>query len=819
MATSTDPQPQGQANPFKRRRQNPVSCQFCREKKLKCDRQSPCSNCFYRGLSCGNEPKPQPRSASDVVDNTIILERLKRLESTFLSLETRLHSRDDLDRVARPEVLQGSAGVWPWPSSAKPAAFATQDGPDRHKDMHFYPTPASEYAEAVQNLEGTGLRRDPWLPMGALDVEVRVATAQHIALLNSDPALRELLVKKATITCALPDKAEAVLLLDYYKDYLDGLQPILHIPTVHEHLDQCYTDISQGQQANPSILMLLLSIFASASAMMSHHQGEETSPISQSDATHLSTYWTGCALNLMRYHHNRSCDMVEVIQATILLSYLLLEVEGFSHRVHSYFTINVFRARDLSLHKIDAPGSWAPRSAVDMEIKRRIWWNVVTTDWVLSLSGGPQEGTYSVHPRQMAVNVPRNIDNKDMIHGSSLIDRPPSEPTTMSYHLQRIKLASLCREVVDLIPISVHDISPIDYQQVIALDQRFGAFLQELPIFLRNDKQSIQQSEHVVARYPQLRIQRQALSMLAKTRRCKLHQPFLIRGSVDSRYAYSRTISLKAARAVLEERSRIEAADNLNHVVDRHQLNNGYLIYHTFMATIVLVMDLCFNQKPSPNNSSSHSFDDEDDETRVTKAEVMKACRSLHQDQSAPGLGVAYLASLMDVLRKYQIRLRPPSNERGKNKAPVQPNTNVVPHQMTTSFAQLPFTPGSNSAAPDLTLSTTAPVRPIVRPLRRPVTNGTPGDQPPNTSSVGGGDDSFTQLNLNLGSSANNGPYSFGGGDQWPATGSVAPGLAQPLQAWLVDFEDIWNDYVELGPELERPYWDSLFSDLGPGMA
>lgn len=37
-------------NPF--RRQSPISCQFCRSKKLKCDRGHPCSNCVARRVVC-----------------------------------------------------------------------------------------------------------------------------------------------------------------------------------------------------------------------------------------------------------------------------------------------------------------------------------------------------------------------------------------------------------------------------------------------------------------------------------------------------------------------------------------------------------------------------------------------------------------------------------------------------------------------------------------------------------------------------------------------------------------------------------------------
>lgn len=36
------------------RRQEPVSCEFCRKKKLKCDRGAPCSNCSARKIACSS---------------------------------------------------------------------------------------------------------------------------------------------------------------------------------------------------------------------------------------------------------------------------------------------------------------------------------------------------------------------------------------------------------------------------------------------------------------------------------------------------------------------------------------------------------------------------------------------------------------------------------------------------------------------------------------------------------------------------------------------------------------------------------------------
>lgn len=71
----------------KRRRQDPVSCRLCRVKKLKCDRQRPCSNCTARSTLCEFEPLPRnpglrPRCPDDAEPtNTAILARLSRLEN------------------------------------------------------------------------------------------------------------------------------------------------------------------------------------------------------------------------------------------------------------------------------------------------------------------------------------------------------------------------------------------------------------------------------------------------------------------------------------------------------------------------------------------------------------------------------------------------------------------------------------------------------------------------------------------------------------------------------------------------------------------
>jgi hypothetical protein len=71
-------------------RRRPVSCQFCRMRKLRCSRTAPCSNCIVRGISCdlANQvplPTNGPEKAPSTSEYSEILERLHRLESLLIS--------------------------------------------------------------------------------------------------------------------------------------------------------------------------------------------------------------------------------------------------------------------------------------------------------------------------------------------------------------------------------------------------------------------------------------------------------------------------------------------------------------------------------------------------------------------------------------------------------------------------------------------------------------------------------------------------------------------------------------------------------------
>lgn len=85
-----------------RARPDPVSCQSCRSKKLRCNRVQPCSNCSARGIACTFLVPPQRQqngSSATTSSNSELLQRIERLESL---LQFRPGLRDDNLHIPTP---------------------------------------------------------------------------------------------------------------------------------------------------------------------------------------------------------------------------------------------------------------------------------------------------------------------------------------------------------------------------------------------------------------------------------------------------------------------------------------------------------------------------------------------------------------------------------------------------------------------------------------------------------------------------------------------------------------------------------------------
>ncbi|OBT90022.1 hypothetical protein VE02_01624 [Pseudogymnoascus sp. 03VT05] len=544
----------------------------------------------------------------------------------------------------------------------------------------------------------------------------------------------------------LPTKAEALSLLKYYMDNIHYLHPVIDALAVRRMVETVYAYPRGRVYKEAAHVALLLSIFASTGYLWSSHENDELVVFSTPKVANLaSSAWSDAALDVADYSRRTSSGSIENIQATIIIEYLIYNNNGFSATCRLLHSNTITMARDLSLHRIDIPHrrhkTDSEADIAEDETKRRIWWYVASTDWLLAFSGGPQEGTYLIHPAHMHVRYPQIVSG-DLVAQSDQSSGSESTPTSMSYFLQRIRLSEICRTIVDSIPRFLDDIDMVDYDKIVALDDQFEDLTKSFPVFFHLDEESRLMSRGTDHRFPHIATQRYLIHLGVLNRRCKLHQPYLIRGFVEAKYAFSRDVCLRSARNALEVNRVLEKTkSDLGCAPARF----GTVMHHVFMATVVLVMDLCFNKIEGQEEQR--------------QAEVMRACRMLQEAKQDSVLSKMFLDPLMEILQKHRAILL--SDQKSLSLTPSRArNSHASPHK-TNHWS-----------------SNTVPQR----PLHFPTSNGA-NQCTDNTSPMA--------------------PVNHAG-QQYDMT--------QTFDHTGID--EIMQNYIDIGPNMDIPRWNELFADL-----
>ncbi|KAI1085937.1 hypothetical protein F5B19DRAFT_487838 [Rostrohypoxylon terebratum] len=212
----------------------------------------------------------------------------------------------------------------------------------------------------------------------------------------------------------------------------------------------------------------------------------------------------------------------------------------------------------------------------------------------------------------------------------------------MTYFLERVRLAHICREIADVVELVVSKLIQMPYENIIALDKKLEDFLSNLPFFFKCDEESRERTKPLEAVYPHIPIMRYSITHAAHSRRCKLHQKFLLRQSYDPRYAYSRQACLESARAVFQGFELLGTYDSLNYATSRL----GTAMHYTYLALVIMVMDLCFNK-------------DEVDEVQM-KMEIQTALKEFEDARRRSSHPGRFLGSLCEIMRKHNVYLVEP---------------------------------------------------------------------------------------------------------------------------------------------------------------
>ncbi|KAL4873659.1 hypothetical protein BDV12DRAFT_51062 [Aspergillus spectabilis] len=604
-------------------RQRPVSCYFCRSRKLRCSRRFPCPNCTSRGISCQlytSQPieiqAGDRLSGSTSVQNTDVLARLQRLEDIVLRKSETSRPYADAD----PETFPKS------PRNTWREQHATED---------------ARWLELECSIQGVSSVLEPDRVVFRTCTIRQIQSASSIlssgssAIISSDNAMKCFWV---------PLYEESRCLVEKYIADLTCLLHVVHIPSLKAMVSQVYQELRLQISPRPSYVALLMSIIATTLYSWASRDSGPWLSLTAEDMNRCAHTWLKATLALLEYSQTLDGSLEE-IQARIITSSIVCNLEGVSPRYRGLILSAITRARESRLHRLDhedgsTTGNHSSGDMVEAEIGRRVWWYLAVTDWVLSLYEGPLKGTYTINPRQMSVKKPRNINDADLVSGKTVMERTMDYPTHVSYTLQRIQLGEICRELTDRTSFFGSD--PSDYDVVLENDKKTGEYIKAFPSFFRLDGGSLKDIAAInpdIA--PGIIIQRYIVNVLAHAHRCRLHLPYFARGSVNSKYICSRAICLNAARTVIHA-ERLFERESVSFVPTRFRFAGS--IHCLCMAIIVFVLDLCL-----------YKGEGQEEER---KREAADACSILQKAKSDSSIAAKLLQSFMHIIRKHKVSIQ-----------------------------------------------------------------------------------------------------------------------------------------------------------------
>lgn len=340
-------------------RQDPVSCESCRKKKLKCNRQQPCSSCVTRRLPCtygmGSAGVQSPVGNVNQPQDMAVASRGR-----------------DVNR---------------WPAVASSVVARPPDGQtsrDRNESLE-----TADWLEKIVmgDRVTTGM---PTMPGGGMSVlkaqdvlspgQSTVAAGNALSMSWGEWTASQDNPATVQLISFLPKKMEAMALFHYYTGCIDYLYHITLPKRVEEQIHGIYQAIEKQEILDLNHLALLFSIVASALFL----QLSIESSVYADACSREFTFLTGAALIQSNYS---VYPTIEGLQSTLIVAHNLSNM-SMHPSVSSLFVLGniVGQAKNLMLHCIDSPRCREARKAsgadpMEVELRRRLWWDLAAYDW------------------------------------------------------------------------------------------------------------------------------------------------------------------------------------------------------------------------------------------------------------------------------------------------------------------------------------------------------------------------------------------------------------------------------------------------------
>ncbi|KZL80568.1 fungal specific transcription factor domain-containing protein [Colletotrichum incanum] len=488
-ATSISPDQPVAMTPSGQPALNPRSCVTCRKRKVRCDKQMPCSNCRRAVIQCifpapGRAPRrPRPKDPNAPPKNSSereveLMKRLRKLEGIVEELSGQIEvesgtgsnsGRQNSSTGNSPETFGNDASGDRAASTQSNSAtttlpretvasnkMGTDSDPKRPQDRQ--PGLSRQFGRLVLHDKGKSSRYVSsafWSKLNDELDELREET--HVLDEDTDDSdieetpdhSPEQTVDAATDHHAFilgyrssdvdlrklhPLPSQIPFMWQVYQENVEPLLKILHIPTMEKLIRNMRRNIDELTPGNEA---LLFSIYYAAITSMEDEEVEKN--FGSKKEVMLSQYRFALEQALAKANFLNTSDMV-VLQAFVLFL-TLVRREDDTRFCWTLTGLAIRIAQGLGIHRDGTNFDLPP---FETEMRRRLWWAICTLD----LRSAEELGSdLTIIDRSFDTELPSNINDSDIEPGMTEVPKSRRGKTDCAVSLVRYEICALSRRL------------------------------------------------------------------------------------------------------------------------------------------------------------------------------------------------------------------------------------------------------------------------------------------------------------------------------------------------------------------------------------
>ncbi|OJJ45233.1 hypothetical protein ASPZODRAFT_69864 [Penicilliopsis zonata CBS 506.65] len=484
-----------------RRSRVPLSCDPCRARKLKCNREKPCQNCTARNEQTNCRFKGQAsKSALAGHTNGDLRARIEHLEG----LVRRLAEQQPQNSITTPESQDDNEEDQSSPSAGMTVVDGLHSvyraGDDWDDVLHEVYCVFSYAVIALSPVDGSSL------------LFGHVKPVERVEILSSLPSRPEL------------DK----LIAEFFApNFPITIPPIIHEPTFMQEYDQHWKNPTNTNFIWLGLLFSILGIM-----MLSYHQFHEPEAYEGRSELLFQLYRIRTAQCLL------AGDMAKCLPYTIetlrFNATAELNRKDDNRRGLWIMTGVIIRAAiNMGYHR-DAQHS-SSISPLQAEYRRRVWLAVTSMDNMSSVQCGFPRSASTFYSD---TKEPRNVHEWEMSDEMTVLppSRPLTEPTQVTYLIVKGRLTNALGRIADL-----NNSPRVSYETVLDIDKTLHETYENFPSHMKVDKQRTNSSSSI------------SLASMYHKGMCTLHRRFMAKSGRrgNGQFRLSRNRCIESALAIL----------------------------------------------------------------------------------------------------------------------------------------------------------------------------------------------------------------------------------------------------------------------------